>query len=76
MQVPPAEAFAAVIGGSQGLGGSCATIGPRRDFLSADGSTSLVLDGDEYESAQLILVLLSDSGNILAQRPTQVGVDV
>ena len=32
--MPPAEGLAAVIGGFQGLGGSCPTIGPRRDFLS------------------------------------------
>ncbi len=34
VQMPPAEGLAAVIGGFQGLGGSCPTIGPRRDFLS------------------------------------------
>ena len=36
VQIPPAEGLAAVIGGFQGLGGSCPTIGPRRDFLSVD----------------------------------------
>ncbi len=34
--MPPAEGLAAVIGGFQGLGGSCPTIGPRRDFLSVE----------------------------------------
>jgi hypothetical protein len=43
--------------------------------VETDGSVSLVLAGDEHEQASLVLVLLDDSGQILAQMPTQVGVD-
>ena len=43
--------------------------------VEGDGSVSLVLDDDEHEDARLVLVLLDDSGNVLAQRPTRVGVD-
>jgi hypothetical protein len=38
-----------------------------------DGSVSLVLAGDEHEEDQLVLVLLDESGSILAHRPTRVG---
>ncbi|MFH0943964.1 MAG: hypothetical protein V2A76_02100, partial [Planctomycetota bacterium] len=40
-----------------------------------DGSVSLVLAGDEHEAANLVLVLLDEAGNILAQKPTRVGAD-
>ena len=43
--------------------------------VEADGSVSLVLAGDEHEEAGLVLVLLDDSGQILAQKPTRVGAD-
>ena len=40
-----------------------------------DGTVSLVLASDEHEGDQLVLVLLSDAGAILAHRPTRVGED-
>jgi len=43
--------------------------------VEPDGSVSLVLPGDEHEQASLVLVLLDDGGQILAQKPTRVGVD-
>ena len=43
--------------------------------VEPDGSVSLVLAGDEHEQASLVLVLLDDGGQILAQKPTRVGVD-
>lgn len=43
--------------------------------VESDGSVSLVLAGDEHEEAGLVLVLLDDSGQILAQKPTRVGAD-
>jgi len=43
--------------------------------IESDGSASVVLDSDEHQEEQLVLVLLDASGDILAQRPTQVGVD-
>ena len=43
--------------------------------VEADGSVSLVLAGDEHEGASLVLVLLDEAGNILAQKPTRVGAD-
>lgn len=43
--------------------------------VDADGAVSLVLAGDEHEEANLVLVLLDEAGNILAQKPTRVGVD-
>lgn len=41
--------------------------------VEADGAVSLVLSGDEHEEAGLVLVLLDESGQVLAQRPTRVG---
>lgn len=41
--------------------------------IDDDGSVSLVLAGDEHEEAQLVLVLLDESGSILAHRSTRVG---
>jgi hypothetical protein len=43
--------------------------------VEADGSVSLVLAGDEHEESSLVLVLLDDGGQILAQKPTRVGAD-
>jgi hypothetical protein len=43
--------------------------------VEPDGSVSLVLAGDEHEQSSLVLVLLDDSGQILAQMATRVGVD-
>ena len=41
--------------------------------VEADGSASLVLAGDEHEGAALVLVMVDESGRVLAQRPTRVG---
>ena len=41
--------------------------------IEEDGWVSLVLDGDEHEEAQLALVLLDESGDVLAHRATRVG---
>ena len=43
--------------------------------LDGDGSVSLVLSDDQYENDQLVLVLLDDSGKVLAHSPTRVGID-
>ncbi len=43
--------------------------------IEEDGWVSLVLDGDEHEEAQLALVLLDESGDVLAHRATRVGED-
>lgn len=43
--------------------------------LDEDGSTSLLLEDDEYESADLVVVLLGSDGNVLAQHKTKVGID-
>jgi hypothetical protein len=43
--------------------------------IEKDGAVSLVLADDEHETAQLVLVLLDDTGKVLAQIPTRVGVD-
>ena len=43
--------------------------------VERDSSVSLVLSDDQYESEQLVLVLLDDSGKILAHLPTRVGLD-
>ena len=43
--------------------------------IGTDGSVSLVLSDDQYESEQLVLVLLDDSGKVLGQLPTRVGLD-
>lgn len=43
--------------------------------IEPDGSVSLVLSGDEHEHDSLVLVLLGEPGQILAQKPTRVGVD-
>ena len=44
--------------------------------VETDGSVSLVLSDDQYESDQLVLVLLDDSGKILAHLPTRVGLNI
>lgn len=41
--------------------------------LDADGAVSLVVE-DDYEDRNLVLVLLDQHGNVLAQRKTKVGV--
>ena len=43
--------------------------------VDAEGSVSLVLADDEHEAAALVLVLLDETGRVLAQRPIRVGVD-
>lgn len=43
--------------------------------LEADGTTSLVLDDDTHIEASLVLVLIDETGRVLNQRPTRVGVD-
>lgn len=43
--------------------------------VDAGGATSLVLDDDEHETSALVIVLLDETGRVLAQRPTRVGVD-
>ena len=43
--------------------------------LDADGSTSLLLEDDQYESANLVVVLLKSDGAVLAQRKTKAGSD-
>jgi len=43
--------------------------------VEPDGAVSLVLADDEHERASLVLVLLSEDGQILAQRTTRVGED-
>lgn len=40
-----------------------------------DGSTSLLLGDDEYESADLVIVLIGGDGRVLAQHKTKVGID-
>jgi len=40
-----------------------------------DGSTSLVLEDDDYETAELVVVLIGDDGKVLAQHKTKVGID-
>lgn len=43
--------------------------------LDEDGSASLVLEDDEYELADLVVVLLGSDGKILAKHKTKVGID-
>ena len=43
--------------------------------VEPDGSVSLVLAGDEHEEAALVLVLMDEGGQILAQKPTRAGAD-
>lgn len=43
--------------------------------LDEDGSISLVLADDDYESEDLVVVLLSEDGKVLAQHKTKVGID-
>ena len=52
-----------------------ASVASKAKPVETDGSVSLVLAGDEHEDANLVLVLLDESGNIVAQKPTQVGTD-
>ena len=41
--------------------------------LDKDGTTSLAVADDKYENKNLVLVLLDQDGNVLAQRRTKVG---
>jgi len=43
--------------------------------VEADGVVSLVLTGDEHEDASLVVVLVSEAGQVLAQKATRVGED-
>jgi hypothetical protein len=43
--------------------------------VESDGAVSLVLGDDEHEGASLVLVLISEEEQILAQRATRVGED-
>ena len=43
--------------------------------VDAEGAVSLVLADDEHEGAALVLVLVDETGRVLAQRPVRVGVD-
>ena len=43
--------------------------------VESDGAVSLVLGDDEHEAGSLVLVLISEDGQILAQRVTRVGED-
>jgi hypothetical protein len=52
-----------------------ASVASKAKPVETDGSVSLVLAGDEHEEANLVLVLLDESGNIVAQKPTRVGTD-
>jgi len=42
--------------------------------LDADGTANLVVADDAYEHANLVLVLVDEAGNVLAQLKTRVGV--
>jgi len=53
--------------------GASVAAAPKR--VEADGSVSLVLGGDEHETASLVLVLLDEAGHILDHRPTRTGMD-
>ncbi len=43
--------------------------------VDAEGAVSLVLADDEHEAAALVLVLLDETGRMLAHRPVRVGED-
>lgn len=43
--------------------------------VDADGSVSLVLSGDEHETADLAVVVLDEEGRVLATASTRVGKD-
>ena len=42
--------------------------------VDAEGAVSLVVADDSHEDADLVVVLLSPEGEVLAQRKTKVGV--
>ena len=52
-----------------------ASVASSTKSLDVDGSTSLLLEDDEHESADLIVVLLSSDGKVLAQHKTKVGIN-
>ena len=43
--------------------------------VDTEGAVSLVLADDEHEAAALVLLLLDETGRVLAQQATRVGVD-
>ena len=43
--------------------------------LDKDGSTSLVLEDDEFEGSDLVVVLIGTDNKVLAQQKTKVGID-
>jgi hypothetical protein len=43
--------------------------------VDPDGAVSLVLEDDDYEGVPLVLVLIDESGRIVAQQPTESGAD-
>lgn len=54
---------------------SGASVAAAAKAVEADGSVSLVVSDDEYEACPLVLVLVDESGRILTQARTRVGVD-
>ena len=52
-----------------------ASVATSTKALDEDGSTSLLLEDDEHESADLVVVLLGSDGSVLAQHKTKVGID-
>jgi hypothetical protein len=52
-----------------------ASVAASTKTLDGDGSTSLLLEDDEHETADLVVVLLSSGGSVLAQHKTKVGID-
>ena len=54
---------------------SGSSVGAAAKTVETDGSASLVLSDETHEQDGLILVLLDETGSILAHRPTRVGVD-
>ena len=52
-----------------------ASVAATTKALDEDRSTSLLLEDDEHESADLVVVLLGNDGSVLAQHKTKVGID-
>lgn len=50
-----------------------ASVAASAKALDIDGTVSLVLADDQYENAELIVVLLGPDGTVLGQRKTRVG---
>lgn len=74
--------FVASTGTSSGLRADLRLSSPAGESVAAapkpldDGACSLVLGGDEHEDAKLVLVLIDESGTVLAHRPTAVGEEL